>query len=97
MLAGCGTPLPPDKREYAGTWHHTGMTLAITPEGGVEYERMRGGTKTTISAPIRRFEGDDLVVGLPGISTTFLVQRRPYRDGADWKMVVDGVELTKTQ
>ena len=87
--------MPPDKVAYVGTWRHTGMTLVITPGGRVQYERATGALEKSISAPIRRFEGDDLVVGLPGFSTTFLVERRPFNDGGEWKMMVDGVELVR--
>jgi hypothetical protein len=30
------------------------------------------------------------------MATTFVVSKPPYQDGAQWKMVVDGLELTKT-
>jgi hypothetical protein len=29
------------------------------------------------------------------MATTFVVSKPPYQDGDHWKMVVDGVELTK--
>lgn len=97
LLWGCSTPVPPDKQDYVGTWRGGGMTLVITAEGRVEYERVRGSVKKSLSAPLRSFEDDDLVVGIWGLTTTFRVQRRPHRDGADWKMLVDGVELVRAR
>lgn len=35
-------------------------------------------------APLKTFKGDD-----------FVVAAGPHRDGAAWKMTVDGVELTR--
>jgi hypothetical protein len=74
-----------------------GLTLTITPGGHVEYERVTGRVRTSIPAPIRRFEGGDFMVGVPGVSTTFRVQRRPFQDGSDWKIVVDGAELVRAR
>jgi hypothetical protein len=71
------------------------LTLTITQGGHVDYERVTGRMRKSISAPIRRFEGDDIVVGALGISTTFRVERRPLQDGGEWKMVVDGAELVR--
>jgi hypothetical protein len=96
LLAACGEPLPQDKHEYAGEWRGAQMRLLITPDGRCEYERLRqGGASTSISAPIQRFEGDNFVVGVGPMSTTFVVTRPPHVSEGRWKMVVDGVELTR--
>jgi len=89
----CGIPVPADRQDYVGTWSGGGISLVILANGRVEYERRRGASTTSISAPLRRFEGDDLVVGIPMFSTRFDVQRRPQLDSLGWSMVVDGVEL----
>ncbi len=96
LLVGCGQPLPQDKREYAGDWRGDRMRLLITPDGRCEYERQKpGGTSSKISAPIQRFEGDNFVVGVGFMNTTFVVTKAPHVANGKWKMVVDGVELTR--
>ena len=96
LLVACGQPLPQDKREYAGDWRADQMRLMITPEGRCEYERRKpGGALAQISAPIQRFEGDNFVVGLGPFNTTFVVSKAPHIADGKWKMVVDGVELTR--
>jgi hypothetical protein len=96
LLVACGPPLPQDKREYAGDWRGERMRLVITPEGRCEYERQKsGGGSSQISAPIQRFEGDNFVVGVGPFTTTFLVAKAPHIANGRWKMVVDGVELTR--
>ncbi|MBW2436473.1 MAG: hypothetical protein JRF29_04280, partial [Deltaproteobacteria bacterium] len=40
-------------------------------------------------------KGDDFVVGVLFITTTFEVQHPPYLEGDDWFMVVDRIELKK--
>jgi len=101
LLAACGKPLPPDKVAYVGDWRASNMRLRITADGTVEYKReeKRAGVQTSseINGPLRRFEGDSFVVGIPGISTTFAVSRAPYQQDGRWKMVVDGVELWRVQ
>jgi hypothetical protein len=96
-LPGCGKPVPSDKANYVGEWSSLDMHLLITADGRVQYWRQRGATRTSIDAPLQRFEGDDFVVGLPmrQLSTTFEVTRPPHYEDGTWKMVVDGVELTR--
>lgn len=95
LLTGCGIPLPEDKWNYAGLWQAPGMSLFIGPDGSVRYKRIRKGVTTKISAPVQEFRGDDFVVGFAFIKTTFEVSRSPYLEGNEWKMVVDGVVLTR--
>jgi hypothetical protein len=96
LLAACkGTPVPPDKAEYVGRWEAVGMSLIITADGGVAYQRIKGSGKTSVNAPLKEFRGNDFVVGLGPFTTTFQVSRPPYREGDRWKMVVDGVELVR--
>jgi hypothetical protein len=96
MLSACGKPVPPDRSEYVGEWQEKSMYLLITQDGSVRYKRVKGGVSTSIEAPLKRFDGDNFVVGFGPMSTTFTVSRPPYHDGRAWNMVVDGVELTRT-
>ena len=95
ILSACGQPVPDDKAAYVGWWRGQNMSLVLTKDGTVHYERVRGSATTTIDGPLRRFEGDNFVVGIPFISTTFEVSKPPYQEAGTWKMVVDGVELTR--
>jgi hypothetical protein len=94
-LAACGESLPKDKLEYAGEWRGPGVYLLISPGGRCEYERQRDAGNVSISAPIQRFEGDNFVVGVGPLGTTFVVSKPPAVDDGKWKMTVDGVELTR--
>jgi hypothetical protein len=96
LLAACSDPLPQERREYAGDWRGPQMRMLITADGRCEYSRrFEGGRSSQISAPIQRFEGDNIVVGLGFMNTTFVVSKPPHLVGGHWKMVVDGVELTR--
>jgi hypothetical protein len=95
VLAGCSKPLPPEKLSYAGDWRESNVRLLITEDGSVSYKRRSGSTTTTIDAPIKEFQGNNVVVGLGPISTTFVVSEVPHMDGEEWVMVVDGVKLKR--
>jgi len=95
LLQGCDAPIPPDKTAYIGEWRGADMRLAISSDGYVDYARQKGSGKTSIQAPIARFEGDDLVVGIGWFTTTFKVSQPPYFFDGAWRMVVDGVALTR--
>lgn len=96
LLAGCSEPIPPEKVGYAGEWRGENVVLVITLEGAVQYERRSGSSKVSVNAPIQRFVGDDFVVGIGPFSTTFVVSRPPHLVDGQYRMVVDGVELTRT-
>ena len=96
LLAACAQPLPQDKLEYAGEWRGEGTRLVISPSGLCDYERKRGGSSVSINAPIKQFEGDNFVVGVGPMTTTFVVSKPPHLANGRWRMVVDGVELTRT-
>jgi hypothetical protein len=96
LLAACGEPIPQARLAYAGDWRSKEMRLVITPGGYCEYSRRKeGGNSTEINAPIQRFEGDNFVVGIGLFTTTFMVSKPPHLEGGQWKMTVDGVELTR--
>ncbi|MCP3470159.1 hypothetical protein NLM33_07450 [Bradyrhizobium sp. CCGUVB1N3] len=94
-LSACAQAVPNDKAAYVGEWKAQTMSLLLTQDGSFRYERVRGNMTTSIKGPLRRFEGDNFVVGLPFISSTFEVSKPPYQEAGTWKMVVDGVELTR--
>ena len=95
LCLACGKPVPADKSDYVGTWLTDSMSLVITQDGNVRYKRLVAGVKKSIEAPIKSFEGNDFVVGLGPVTTAFKVGTPPYQDSATWRMVVDGVTLTK--
>ena len=95
FLYSCSKPVPADKAEYVGRWRAPGMDLLITQDGSVKYERLKGGVTTSISGPLQEFQGNDFSVGISFLSSTFVVSKPPYQEDGRWKMVVDGVELTK--
>lgn len=95
-LTGCGKPVPPEKSSYVGEWQEKAMYLVITQDGSVNYKRLNGGVTTSVSGPLKGFQGNNFEVGVGPMSTTFVVSKPPYQEGEQWKMVVDGVILTRT-
>ena len=82
------------KLEYAGHWSGGGVDLVIMPQGQVSYTKVGTG-KVEINGPVQAYDGEDLVVGALGITTTFDVQEPPHEVDGPWKMTVDGVELVR--
>lgn len=96
LTAGCGTPVPPEHRDYVGEWQSPAMYLLITEDGSVRYRRIRGGATTSIEGPLRGFDGSDFQVGIWPMVTTFVVSTRPHQQNGTWRMVVDDEELTRS-
>jgi hypothetical protein len=96
-LAGCSEPIPPDRIAYAGEWRAANVILLVTPEGRVEYEKRGSGATVSVKAPIQRFEGDDFVVGVGPFNTRFVVSKPPHLVDGQYRMVVDGIELTRVR
>ncbi len=97
VLVGCNNAIPDNKQTYIGDWRSDDMSLLIMEEGDIKYKRQKGKSSTSVKGPIRRFEGDDFIVGVPFVSTTFVVSQPPYKENGQWVMVVDGVKLVKVK
>jgi hypothetical protein len=97
ILSACGIEVPHDKNDYVGRWRHPEMSLWITAAGHVEYRRAEGNVNTSVSGPLKAFDGDDFEVGIGWMSTRFDVSEPPRRADGGWKMVVDGLELTRVE
>lgn len=95
LLTACSSPLPENKLHYAGQWQSKEMSLLILDDGSVAYERLKGGATTSINGPLKEFVGDDFVVGILFLTTTFDVSEPPHDENGIWRMTVDGVRLTK--
>ena len=96
-LTACGKAVPSDKSAYVGEWRAQKMALLITQDGRVAYKRFEGAVTKSVDGPLQGFEGNNFKVGVAFLSTTFEVSKPPFQEGGKWKMVVDGVELTKVQ
>ena len=94
-LVACGIPVSEDKQLYVGQWNDARTSLRIDADGTVSYERRVNPGQVTINAPIQEFRGNDFLVGLPGLTTTFEVSRPPWFEDGSWRMVVDGAELVR--
>ncbi len=98
LLTGCQAPLSDDKRKYIGRWESNTMTLVITKEGYLEYEKLAG-IKKSLSAPIKSFTDDTIVAGLWLFTTEFHIDQPPQQANSNglWSMVIDGETLYRTQ
>ena len=96
-LIACSNPIPESKMDYVGVWRGREMALLILPDGTVSYERLKNGGKTSVNGPLKEFIGDDFVVGVLFITTTFEVSEPPHEVNGQWQMVEDGVRLTRVE
>jgi hypothetical protein len=90
-------PVPADKASYVGEWQGDKMRLRLAQNGKIEYRRGNAGSKRDLNADLGGFDGNNFHAGFGFVKLTFLVSKPPYREGGKWKMVVDGVELTKVE
>lgn len=95
FLAGCGVAVPSDKQAYVGEWQSHGMAVNITQNGRVVVVKEKDGSKTRVEAPLQGFSGNDFIVGLGPMKTTYKVSAPPHQVDGQWRMTVDGVELTR--
>jgi hypothetical protein len=95
LLFACTRPIPTEKSSYVDEWRSADMFLMIMPDGSLKYVRIKDKETTKINAPIKEFDGNNIVVGIGPATTTFVVNKPPYQDDGRWKMVVDNDLLTK--
>lgn len=96
FLSACGKPVPAEKKAYVGEWQEKAMYLLITQDGSIRYKRLKGGANVSVEGPLQGFTENGFEVGVGPLSTAFVVNKPPFQEGGQWKMVVDDVMLTKT-
>jgi hypothetical protein len=100
------TRLPPGKEAYAGTWLADGVALTITPGSVLHDKRQRipraGEAEGTFSYTtsetnlrIVQMDADGFTAGRLLLASHYVVNRPPTKVGGEWKMTVDGIELTR--
>jgi hypothetical protein len=90
-------PVPANKAAYVGEWLGEKMRLKIHQDGKVEYKRDQPGKNVSLSIELQCFDGDNFDAGWSVFHSTFVVSKPPHRVQGKWKMMVDGVELTKVE
>lgn len=95
-LAGCssGTALPAP--EFVGDWSAPGVNLSLTADGQIAWRKVdEDGSAHSVIAPLRSFSAKRFSAGFWLFSSSFKIDKPPVRDGAVWRMTVDGVELIR--
>lgn len=88
--------MPEEKKDYIGVWTGQDILLEIKENGDVSYAKRTGDYVETVDSPLQGFDGDDFTIGYGLISQTFEVSQPPFRtEGGQWKMVLEGVTLTR--
>ena len=95
FLTGCAEPLSEDKLDYVGLWRGGNELIEITEDGSVSYAKVRLNNTETIEGPIKEFTDEGFVVGYLFLTKKFKVDKPPYQEDGKWKMVLNGVEMTK--
>ncbi|MEW6373059.1 MAG: hypothetical protein AB1584_19170 [Pseudomonadota bacterium] len=88
-------PVPADKLAYVGDWQGKDMRIQMAKDGKIKYKRDRPNKKMDLSVDLQGFNGDNFDIGWGFVRSTFVVSKPPHREGNQWKMTVDGVELTR--
>ena len=94
LISACSGELPLEKQDFVGLWKNNSISLLITAEGSIHYEK-KGGTNVTVSAPIKKFTDDKMVVGIWFITTDFKIDQSPTQENGTWFIIVDGNKLFK--
>ena len=90
-------PVPADKMAYVGSWQGKDMQLSLAKDGKVKYKRNQPGKNLDLSIDLLGFNGNNFDVGWGIVRSTFVVSKPPHLEGKQWKMTVDGVELTRDE
>jgi hypothetical protein len=90
-----GTPVPPDRHDWIGTWTGGPVTLTIEAAGFVQYKKEEGGTSSEVNAPITAWHAAGFDAGIGPVTTTFVVSDPPHPEDGVWTMTVDGQEVTR--
>ena len=96
LILSCkGQPVPENKKSYVGTWVGDGITLIISSDGGLSYQKVRSAGRTSVHGPIQEFAEREIRAGVWIFSAKFRIDQEPALVDGKWMMEVDGEKLTK--
>ena len=96
FLISCSAdPLPQDQKVYAGVWQGGNVFLEIKEDGNASYAKVQDGASETIDAPVKQIGDGKIIIGYLFITKTLELTKAPYQEEDEWKMIIDGVTLTK--
>jgi hypothetical protein len=95
--AAWADPVPADKMAYVGNWQGKDMQLVLSKDGKIKYKRKQEKKNVDLSIDLQGFNGNNFDAGWGFVRSTFVVSKPPHREGGQWKMTVDGVELTRDE
>ncbi len=83
------------RKDYVGEWSGPGATLSMTPNGHVTWKKNVAGSSESYEGELTQFTGDDVVLGVMGLSFTLDVTQAPRKVGSTWQMTMEGVDITR--
>lgn len=98
LLAGCASspPARPDPA-FVGHWHGPSLTLSLSSGGLIYVEQQLANGSNETGGPLRQFDGQQMVFGHGPLRQVLRIDRQPWQDGDQWKMVINGEELVRTR
>ena len=88
-------PVPENKKNFVGKWEGVGVSLTITPDGGLAYEKTGGVGSKSLNAPIQAWGPGWFEAGIGPLKTRFVVNKPPKKKRGTWHMTIDGTELKR--
>jgi len=100
FISSCGAFLPieiPEERsDIVGIWRAAGISLEIAENGYVQWEKIEGNSRSTISAPLKKITDTNMIIGIGFIKKEFRVNHYPYIEDGSMLMEIDGITLVKS-
>jgi hypothetical protein len=79
-------PLAPEQIAFAGEWTgNRGTIVIIRTDGSADFKTRR----SSMTGGRVKIQGDSLTIGLFGLTNTWRINRRPYLEGSEWRMILD--------
>lgn len=96
LLFGCSPdPIPQDQTIYVGVWQGGNVFLEIMEDGNASYAKVQDGATETVDSPVKQIGDGKIVIGFLFFTKTLELTKPPYEEDGEWKMIIDGVTLTK--
>ena len=100
LLSSCGAlkpiDIPSDKMDIVGIWREKGTFLEIGSNSYVQWEKISGNNKNTISAPLKKITDTKMIIGIGFIKKEFTINRYPFIENGQMMMTVNGRTLIKS-
>lgn len=96
FIFGCSRRLPEDMNHFIGAWKGKNILLIIKENGNISCTKFNNSYSINTCGPVKYIGDDKIIYSVFFKKITISIQKPPCKCEDQWRMVVENIDLIKT-